>query len=254
MARESADDEIPVLGDVLGALVGDDVVLHEHAPVQQEVVDPERGDRRPGGEEQEHSSGVGAEVPPEQLLLLPREAALRGDGHQQRGVAGNLARRGEVEVLDVEVAHLELVPHGGEAADRVGVAQAQLPVPGEKVDLLPAGRRDVEDRGGERLLAAEGDALLVPHRVELGHGDDAALVARDEHDDVGLVDPELLRAAAVLVDVEEFARDPPGRPLVGGVHVLLQQAAHFGMVALRGEREDGVDGAREVADVGEGLG
>ena len=52
------------------------------------------------------------EVLAQQFLLRPREAALGRDGDQQRGVGGHLARGGEVEVLHLEVAHLELVARG----------------------------------------------------------------------------------------------------------------------------------------------
>jgi hypothetical protein len=199
-----AEDEIAVVGETLGVRVVDDDVVHQHAPVVEEVVEPVRD---AGGEQDDEPAGAGAEILAEQLLLAGVVAALRGGGDDEGGIVGDFARGAELEKLDVEIAQLELVVEGGEAAVGIDVVGPELAVAGEEVDFFLLRAGNIEDGGGEDLFAEEGLFLAVLVAVELVERDDAALVAADEDDDVGLLDARLFRLAPVLIDVDVFGRD-----------------------------------------------
>ena len=60
-------------------------------------------------------------------------------------------------------------------------------------------------------------------------------------------------AAAVLVEVERLLADLADGAVAGGIHILVDQAAHLRVVVLRGERQDDVHRALQVADEREGF-
>lgn len=212
------------------------------------------------GEHEDDPAGAGREVLARSSCSpAPRSAPAGGDDHEG-GVLGDAAGGAEIEQLDVEVAELELVVQGGEAAGGIDVVGAERAVAGEEIDLFARRVGHVEDRGGHGLLAEEGLLLHGLDAVELVERDDAALVAAGQEDDVGLLDAGLLGLPALLVDVEVRDGDAGGAPL-RGVGVLAQEPAQvapglgdLGILGILGEGRDDAHGQREVAQVRQGLG
>src|SRR5690606_7754208 len=106
------------------------------------------------GDEGEDAAGAVGKVLAKEFLLDGVEAALGAGDHDDGGVLGDAAGEGEVERLDGEVAGLEFGLECGKAAFGTDIVEGHLAVAGEEVDLFLGGAGDVEDGGGEGVLAA----------------------------------------------------------------------------------------------------
>ena len=160
----------------------------------------------------------------------------------------------KLEGLHVEVSQPQLVAYGGKTVGRVDVVGAQLGMPHEEVDALTLGAGDIQDRGGQRLLADERLALLVLHLVELVDRQGALLVAADEQDDARLVDVVLLELARLLEEIDVLGRDGALGVRLRRVGVLAQETLHLGILELAVIGHDDLHGSGEFVQVRERLG
>ena len=144
-----------------------------------------------------------------------------------------------------------------EAGLGVDLVGAEFGVAGEKIDFLPRETRDIEDGGGEHLLALEDAAFAVlVAAIEFVQQERAPTIAANEHDGVGLSDAELLRSPPVLIDVQIVHRDATVAAALaieargGGVGVFAEESADFRALGAVADGGHQVDGALEV-EIGE---
>ena len=128
----------------------------------------------------------------------------------------------------------------------------------EKVDFFPLGARNIEQRGGEDLFAEEGVALgfavfAAGGAVKFVDGQDAAPIAGEQENQVGLIEAERFGFAAVLVNIDVVDLDGAVPVGLGGETIFLKQTANFGVGGFGIEGDDNPYGPGEIFDVGERL-
>src|SRR5690606_33618427 len=117
------EDEVAAVVLAEAALVEDEGVVGEHAPVVEDIVEAVG---MAGGEQHDDATGVVGEVLAEELFFAGVEAALGGGDDDERGVVGDGGDLGDVEEVELEVAQAELVVEGGEAAGGIDVGELHL--------------------------------------------------------------------------------------------------------------------------------